>query len=181
MSLAGLMLLAACAAGCSSDPADVPDVETPRVVEETPALGTTNEVTQSPEAEGEAVKRQAQQDLFEGIIDTDGTKVAAAIKAGADVNAAGPDGDPPLFMATYRGDRNIVEAILRAGATINAKSTTNMTALDDAIAQGHTKLTRFLKSKGATATGRGQELQNQSPYTNNDHWDNPSPVQGRKR
>ena len=127
-------------------------------------------------------KRSPQAELVQAILDIDAAGVREAIRAGADVNKTSPEfdqgqGDSPLFMAVYRGDRNIVKLLIKAGAKINARGATSEgTVLDESIRQGHTKLSKYLRSLGARATGEGQRDQRISPFLHNDHWDHPSPL-----
>ena len=48
--------------------------------------------------------------------------VVAVLKAGADVNAKGTDGQTALMYASSRGHKNVVSALLEAGADVNANT-----------------------------------------------------------
>ena len=65
----------------------------------------------------------------EGALDA--TRVLAG--AGADLNAAGPDGITPLMLAIINGHYDVAEALLEAGADPNRPDESGMTALYAAV------------------------------------------------
>jgi ankyrin repeat protein len=68
---------------------------------------------------------------------------------GADVNAGGL-----LHDAAARGDKVIVELFLAHGADVNAGADKGETALDEAIARGHTDVAEILRKYGGTTGSR---------------------------
>ena len=127
-------------------------------------------------AEAKRVARKAAHTkLIQGIVDCEPTTVREAIAAGADVNRPNEDGDHPLFLAAYRGDRNVIEPLVRAGSKINGKSHDGWTPLDEAFQEGHAALAEYLRARGGRIGARGDQGMAEVPYDADDHWNNPNP------
>ncbi len=75
----------------------------------------------------------------------------AALEAGGDVNARGPDGTTPLIWAAYNGDADLVQRLLKAGADANAKNEFGTFALGEAAIGGYTDVIAALLQGGADA------------------------------
>jgi ankyrin repeat protein len=71
-------------------------------------------------AHGADVKAHAHALLHVAIQRADVRIMAVLIKAGADVNLVGPNGDPVLFEAAVQGDPEVGALLLDAGARIDA-------------------------------------------------------------
>ena len=75
---------------------------------------------------------------------------AAAIKAGADVNASTPISEKTaLMMAAENGHSAIVKLLIGAKADVNAREKDGTTALKYATANGHKEIIRMLIDAGA--------------------------------
>jgi uncharacterized protein len=72
-------------------------------------------------------------DLSNLIRSGDTPAALAAIRAGADVNAAQDDGTTPLLWAVYRVDRDVVQALLQHGAKPNVRNVLGATPLAEAV------------------------------------------------
>jgi ankyrin repeat protein len=121
-----------------------------------------------------AAREGAHTKLIQGIIDCEPSTVRQAIADGADVNAPNEDGDHPLFLAAYRGDRNVIEPLVEAGSRINGKSHDGWTPLDSALHEGHAALAQYLMDRGGQIGARGDQGLEQVPYDGDDHWNNPN-------
>ena len=75
----------------------------------------------------------------------------AALEAGGDVNARGPDGTTPLIWAAYNGDADLVQRLLKAGADANAKNEFGTFALGEAAIGGYPDVIAALLQGGADA------------------------------
>lgn len=71
------------------------------------------------------------------------------LAAGADVNAATPDGWTPLHTAVYNKEAEAVELLLANGADVNARNSRGETPLHWAVRRGKKNLVEPLLSKGA--------------------------------
>ena len=92
-------------------------------------------------------------DIWAALQAGDAAALGAALKAGADANAVGPDGTAPLLMASLSGNPELVAALLAAGADANAANESNgATALHAAAFLGHADVARLLLDKGADAS-----------------------------
>jgi ankyrin repeat protein len=75
----------------------------------------------------------------------------AALKAGGDVNARGPDGATALIWAAYNGDADLAKRLLAAGADANAQNEFGSSALAEAAIGGYTDVIAALLKGGADA------------------------------
>ena len=78
-----------------------------------------------------------------------GETVAALLEAGADVDAAGPDGTTALHWAVQRDDRPLARTLLAAGARADAANRYGVTPLALAAANGSAPLVTALLDAGA--------------------------------
>ena len=91
-------------------------------------------------------------DIWSALLAGDAAAVHAAIQGGADVNAMGADGSPPLVWAAVNANPEFAAALLAAGADVDAPSQSNgSTALHAAAFLGNAEVARLLLEKGADA------------------------------
>ena len=76
-------------------------------------------------------------------------EVRILVAAGADVNAAGGDGEPLLYTAVWRSEPEKVQILVDAGANVDAKDTGNNPLLYTAIWRDKTEALRILVDAGA--------------------------------
>jgi ankyrin repeat protein len=81
------------------------------------------------------------------------------IKAGADVNAAQPDGTRPLSWAIYRVDYELIEALLAKKANVNFQNEFGTTPIAQAAALGEGLLVKMLLNAGAEVEGANPDGQ----------------------
>jgi ankyrin repeat protein len=93
----------------------------------------------------------AQAALLDAAEAGDRAAALAALKAGEDANARGPDGTTPLIWAAYNGDAELVERLIAAGADPNAQNTFGASALAEAATAGATGVVKALLAGGAKA------------------------------
>jgi|GEM_PF-5020427 len=74
------------------------------------------------------------------------------LDAGADINAASPNGLTPLIVASQLGNEDTVKFLLAAGAIIDKCTNQRETALMAAAMWGHVGIVRILLAAGASAT-----------------------------
>ncbi len=94
----------------------------------------------------------AASDLADAVMQQDTARVAALLRAHADVNAAQPDGSTALHWAAYRGDVRTAAELLAAGARPNVKTDTGMTPLLLACQAGNADLVKLLLKSGANVS-----------------------------
>jgi ankyrin repeat protein len=73
----------------------------------------------------------------------------AMIKAGADVNAAQPDGTRPIHWAVYRVDHELVDALIAKKARVDAANEFGHTPLAEAVRQGDARIVKTLLGAGS--------------------------------
>ena len=78
-------------------------------------------------------------------------RVEALLAAGADVNAAQPDGMTALHWAAYRDDLEAARKLLRAGADVTAENRYGVTPLTPACINGNGAMVELLLAAGADA------------------------------
>ncbi|MCJ7822861.1 MAG: ankyrin repeat domain-containing protein, partial [Armatimonadetes bacterium] len=77
--------------------------------------------------------------------------VKVLLEAGADVNAAEPEGGmTPLHSAANRGQTEAAKLLLEAGADVNAKAKGGETPLSLAVARGNTEVANLFREHGGT-------------------------------
>ena len=96
-----------------------------------------------------AVEAHAGTPLVEAVKNHDRAAVEALLTAGADVDAAQPDGATALHWAVHLDDAPIVERLLLAGATVDATNEYGVTPLSIASANGSAPLVGRLLEAGA--------------------------------
>src|SRR5215207_2908236 len=90
-----------------------------------------------------------QPSLLEAAEGAEHAAALAALEAGADVNARGPDGTTALIWAAYNGDADLAARLLKAGADANAKNQFGTSALGEAAIGGYTEVIAALLANGA--------------------------------
>ena len=83
----------------------------------------------------------------------------AAIRAGADVNAAQGDGTTPLHWAVYKVDAELVAQLLKRGATANVVNDYGSSPLAEAVKLGEADLVDRLLDAGADVESPNQDGQ----------------------
>jgi uncharacterized protein len=94
----------------------------------------------------------AGQSLLEAAEAGEHDAALAALKAGGDVDARGPDGTTPLIWAAYNGDAELARELLAAGADADAKNEFGSFALAEAAIGGYTDVIAALLKGGADAS-----------------------------
>ena len=74
------------------------------------------------------------------------------LRAGADVNARGNNGNTPLHIASQHGHVHTAKLLIAAGANIEARTQEGTTPLRRALANGHRELALTLLRAGAPIT-----------------------------
>jgi ankyrin repeat protein len=93
----------------------------------------------------------AEQSLLDAAEDGDRAAALAALDAGGDANARGPDGTTALLWAAYNGDATLVARLIEAGADVDAKNEFGSSALSEAAIGGYTDVVAALLKGGAAA------------------------------
>jgi ankyrin repeat protein len=88
-------------------------------------------------------------DLIAAARDGNLQAVRAAIAAGGNVRASGPDGTTPLHWAAYRGNEEIARLLLESGASVDAANRYGVRPLSLACAAGNVALIERLLNAGA--------------------------------
>ncbi|OQS20646.1 hypothetical protein B0T41_21595 [Chromobacterium violaceum] len=79
--------------------------------------------------------------------------VQALLKAGANPNIDGYDGNTPLFYATAAKDLNIVQDLIAKGADVNASTrTSEITVLMSAVLDSSPTIVAYLVAHGSSLT-----------------------------
>jgi ankyrin repeat protein len=99
----------------------------------------------------------AEQTLLEAAEAGDRDAAIAALEAGGDVNARGPDGTTALIWAAYNGDGELVERLLAAGADANAQNEFGTSAISEAAIGGYASVIGALLKGGADADAANPE------------------------
>jgi ankyrin repeat protein len=92
--------------------------------------------------------------LLEAAYAGDATRVAALIKAGADVNVANQFGATPMSQAALRGDTEILQLLLKAGADPDSPNSEGETALMAVARTGNVEAAKVLVKAGARINAR---------------------------
>jgi uncharacterized protein len=104
--------------------------------------------------------------LIQAVKDGDKQKVQAAIAAGADVNAPGPEQEwTALNYASGKGDLAMVDLLVRSGADVFRRGRDNRTPYQIAVAAGHAAVARQLANAEASAGGDTQRISSRQSET----------------
>jgi hypothetical protein len=104
--------------------------------------------------------------LIQAVKDGDTQKVEAAIAAGADVNAPGPEQEwTALNYASGRGDLATVELLVRSGADVFKTGRDNRTPYQIAVAAGHAPVARYLATAEESAGGDTRRISSRQSET----------------
>jgi uncharacterized protein len=93
----------------------------------------------------------AEPSLLDAAESGDRPAALAALEAGADVKARGPDGTTALIWAAYNGDAELVGKLIAAGAEVDAQNEFGSSALSEAAIGGYTEVIAVLLEGGAEA------------------------------
>jgi ankyrin repeat protein len=77
----------------------------------------------------------------------------ARLRAGADVNAAQPDGSRPILWAVYQVDHDLVQALIAKKVDVNAANVFGSTPIAEAAKLGDAKMVKLLLDAGAKPDG----------------------------
>jgi len=88
-------------------------------------------------------------DLAGLIRDGERKEALVAIRSGADVNAAQPDGTTPLMWAVNHADREMVDELLKRGAKASGRTALGATALTEAVQTNDAELVTLMLQSGA--------------------------------
>jgi ankyrin repeat protein len=83
----------------------------------------------------------------------------ALIQAGADVNAAQPDGTRPIHWAVYRVDYDLIDALIAKKARVDVANAFGHTPLAEAAKQGDARMVKRLLSAGSGTEGANEDGQ----------------------
>jgi ankyrin repeat protein len=94
--------------------------------------------------------------LMKAINRGDAARVRAILARNAALVAyADKDGERPLTLACWLGNRDIVEALLGTGADINQRNKQGRTALHRSLECGHSEIAELLLARGAVLVEKG--------------------------
>lgn len=96
-------------------------------------------------------------DLIGAAESGDRAAAIAALDAGADANAPGPDGTTALMWAAYHGDAELARRLIAAGADANAANRFGAFALSEAAIVGSAPVIESLLAGGADPNARNPE------------------------
>jgi hypothetical protein len=95
--------------------------------------------------------------LLAAVRGNDVLSVKKMIDRGADVNAAGPDGELPLAAAVMTGDLDMIKVMVASGAVVDARDDEGNTALMLAAGKGDIKIIEYLLTQGADPNLKNQK------------------------
>jgi len=117
-----------------------------------------------------ALNPRANQDSLGGAPQSTAAIVRVLLDGGADVNAAGNEGETALMYAVSMGDPNILRGLIEKGARVNARNNKGQTALmvaietalineesDPAVVQRTASVVRVLLDSDADVNAAGNE------------------------
>ena len=97
---------------------------------------------------------QAQKSSLADLIESGDRKAALErIRAGADVNAAQPDGTRPIQWAVYKVDYELLAALIAKKAAVNVKNEFGATPITEASGLADTRMVKMLLDAGANPEG----------------------------
>src|SRR6185312_282131 len=103
---------------------------------------------------------RAENDSLAGLIRAGNRKAALEkIRAGADVNAAQPDGTRPVHWAVYRVDYELLDALIAKKAQVNVKNEFGATPIAQAAGLGDARMVKALLDAGAEPEGVNEDGQ----------------------
>src|SRR6185312_14651900 len=103
---------------------------------------------------------RAENDSLAGLIRAGNRKAALEkIRAGADVNAAQPDGTRPVHWAVYKVDYELLEALIAKKANVNVKNEFGSTPIAGAADLGDSRMVKMLLDAGAEPEGANPDGQ----------------------
>jgi ankyrin repeat protein len=101
-----------------------------------------------------------QQSSLADLIQSGNRKIALdRIRAGADVNAAQPDGTRPIHWAVYKADYELIDALIAKKAKVDVTNEFGSTPLAEAVKLADTRMVKTLLDAGAPAEGANQDGQ----------------------
>src|SRR5258705_287365 len=104
------------------------------------------------------VLAQPQQDSLANLIQTGNRKAALEkIRAGADVNAAQPDGTRPVHWAVYRVDHELLQTLIAKKAKVDVVNEFGSTPIAEAVKLTDTTMVKMLLDAGASPEGANQD------------------------
>src|SRR5262249_53347425 len=97
-----------------------------------------------------AAKDDPRDALWAAVRNSDAKAVAAALDAGADVNAKNEIGITALWIATSKIKPEVIQLLVRRGADVNARDGIwYQTPLSNVVSRGNEEIARFLIQSGA--------------------------------
>jgi ankyrin repeat protein len=101
---------------------------------------------------------QAPTNSLADLIQTGNRKAALdQIRAGADVNAAQPDGTRPVHWAVYRVDYELLDALIAKKAKVDVRNEFGSTPLAEAVKLADARMVKALLDAGAGPEGANQD------------------------
>ena len=110
---------------------------------------SAQDANKTPPTAAQQREREANKNLALACRKGEVAKVAALLKAGADVNGQTSDNKTPLMWAACYGHLKVVEALIAAHADLEAEDSLGGTAIVYATAGVHDDVISLLKAKGA--------------------------------
>jgi len=105
-----------------------------------------------------SVWAQTQKSSLADLIQTGNRKAALdQIRAGADVNAAQPDGTRPVHWAVYRVDYEVLDALIAKKAKVDVTNEFGSTPLAEAVKLADARMVKTLLAAGAGPEGPNQD------------------------
>jgi len=105
----------------------------------------------APDGFGESPLNMAILGTWRGDVQRQYRIAELLIKHGANVHGRDHIGETPLHVAATMDQPELANLLLQHGALINAQDNWGSTPLDIAYANGHTKVTAFLRSQGGVS------------------------------